>query len=269
MPALVTTTKIFRGTSVPRIFICPVLCYNGFESEAFILYSDLFCKVYNEFGWNYYPEAFSAQLLNWIHTTGANITSALDLACGTGVLCEILHSSGIEAAGMDLSEGMIAIARESNPAIRYDVADMTTYAPGRQFDLVTCTGDAVNHILDPDAVAQIFRNVYGYLSPGGYFIFDLLNEDEISDSEPFDLDYSETVNAQFRMLRDGDRVELRTAVYENGEFTFEEVIRERIYDPQAVCATLRSCGFTVERCADRLLDSEAHGTTWFIIARKG
>ena len=24
------------------------------------MYSDVFCKVYNEFGWNYYPEAFGA-----------------------------------------------------------------------------------------------------------------------------------------------------------------------------------------------------------------
>ena len=28
------------------------------------MYSDIFCKVYNEFGWNYYPEAFGEQLLD-------------------------------------------------------------------------------------------------------------------------------------------------------------------------------------------------------------
>ena len=27
------------------------------------MYSDIFCKVYNEFGWNYYPEIFGEQLL--------------------------------------------------------------------------------------------------------------------------------------------------------------------------------------------------------------
>ena len=30
------------------------------------MYSDVFCKVYNEFGWNYYPEAFGEQLLKWL-----------------------------------------------------------------------------------------------------------------------------------------------------------------------------------------------------------
>ena len=35
----------------------------------------------------------------------------LDVACGTGVLCRVLHDRGIRSRGMDLSEGMIAIAR--------------------------------------------------------------------------------------------------------------------------------------------------------------
>ena len=30
------------------------------------MYSDIFCKVYNEFGWNYYPVAFGEQLLQWM-----------------------------------------------------------------------------------------------------------------------------------------------------------------------------------------------------------
>ena len=36
----------------------------------------------------------------------------------------------------------------------------------------------------------------------------------------------------------------------------------------AVCALLKQCGFTLLRCADRMLDDGGHGTTWFIIATK-
>mgnify|MGYP007037141459 CR=1 FL=1 len=35
-----------------------------------IMYSDVFCKVYNEFGWNYYPEIFGEQLLIWLKQNG-------------------------------------------------------------------------------------------------------------------------------------------------------------------------------------------------------
>ena len=233
------------------------------------MYSDVFCKVYNEFGWNYYPEAFGQQLLRWLGQNEIRPSTAMDLACGTGILCEILHSSGIEAAGMDFSSGMIDIARASNPAIHYDVADMITYRPEKRFDLVTCTGDAINHIGSLSNVEKIFENVYDYLSPGGYFVFDILNENEVSTSEPFELDFSDTVRVWFQMTRPGEKqVNLKIRVYEEGNLSFEENIRETIHAPAAICALLRGCGFEVLRCADSLLDDGSHGTTWFVIAKK-
>ena len=233
------------------------------------MYSDVFCKVYNEFGWNYYPEIFGGQLLEWLRRNGVKPKSSMDLACGTGILCDILHKHGILASGMDFSAGMIQIARAGNPDIHYDVADMITYCPDKQFDLVTCTGDALNHIEDLSDVNKIFRNVYGYLSEGGYFIFDILNENEVSTSEPFQMDFSDTIRVWFQMTQPGERkVNLKIRVYDNGALNFEENIRETVHNPVVICELLRKCGFEVVKCADRLLDDNHHGTTWFVIARK-
>ena len=233
------------------------------------MYSDVFCKVYNEFGWNYYPEIFGEQLLEWLRRHNVKPGKAMDLACGTGVLCQILHNSGISASGMDFSAGMIEIAKAGNPEIRYEVADMITFCPEEQFDLVTCTGDALNHIAKREDLEKIFRNVYAYTSPGGYFIFDILNEHEVSTSEPFEMDYDETTRVWFQMTRPGEKqVNLKIRVYENGALSFEENIRETVHDPAAVCELLRKCGFEIVKCSDSLLDDGNHGTTWFVIARK-
>ena len=233
------------------------------------MYSDVFCRVYNEFGWNYYPEIFGQQLLTWMDLKNFHPETSLDLACGTGILCEILHKSGIRAAGMDFSAGMIEIARANGPEIRYDVADMVTFRPEAQFDLVTCTGDAINHIPDLDDVERIFQNVYAYTAAGGYFIFDILNEHEVSTSEPFEMDFTDTTRVWFQMTRPEDRqVNLKIRVYEKGELAFEENIRETVHDPAVVCDLLRRAGFAVVQCADRLLDTGNPGTTWFVIARK-
>jgi len=233
------------------------------------MYSDLFCKVYNEFGWNYFPEAFGEQLLLWLKESDVWPESSLDLACGSGVLCEILHAQGIQAMGMDFSEGMIAVARSRNHQIPYVVADMITYQPEKKFDLVTCTGDALNHILNPSDVQTIFRNVYGYLTPGGYFIFDILDEKEIPSAEPFDLDFSETVKAQFSVTKDDTGIiTLKTTVYENGVQSFEERITETLHDLDAVLSMLKEVGFHIVRCSDRLLDSSHPGTTHYVIAQK-
>lgn len=233
------------------------------------VYSDLFCKVYNEFGWNYYPEIFGEQLLQWLKTKGLRPKKAMDLACGTGILCRILQENGICADGMDFSAGMIRIARENCPAGHFDVADMITYRPDKQFDLVTCTGDAINHIPDLGDVEKIFQNVFAYMAPGGWFVFDILNENEVSDSEPFEMDFDEKTRVWFQMTRPGERqVNLKIRVFENGAPVLEENIRETIHDPAAICALLQKSGLEVIRCADTLMDDGNRGTTWFVIARK-
>lgn len=235
------------------------------------MYSNAFCKIYNEFGWNYFPRAFGEQLLEWMCQNQVEVKSSLDLACGTGILCEVLQAHGIQASGMDFSQGMIDIARESNPEISYEVADMIQYRPEKSFDLVTCTGDALNHIIDLKDVERIFQNVYGYLNPGGYFIFDILNEKEFSPGEPIDLDFSDTIKAQFLITQNQKGIiNLKTTVFEDGKLQFEENITETVHDPEAICELLRRNGFQVLKCADHLLeDAEIHGTTWFVIARKG
>ena len=233
------------------------------------MYSDVFCKVYNEFGWNYYPEAFAQQLLKWLADRDLHPAAALDLACGTGVLCRCLKEQGIDSRGMDFSGGMIAIARAESPDIPYDVADMITYRPDARFDLVTCTGDALNHIPDLRDVGRIFENVYAYLAPGGYFVFDLLDEQEISTAEPFDLQFDDTISARFQITRPGEKqVHLQTQVFENGRHSFTEDIYETVHDRQAVLALLRQAGFEIVKCAHRLLDEGAEVATWYVIAQK-
>lgn len=146
---------------------------------------------------------------------------------------------------------------------------MITYCPEKSFDLVTCTGDALNHIGKLSDVEQIFRNVYAYTAKGGCFIFDILNENEVSDSEPFEMDFGDTLRVWFQMTRPGEKqVNLKIRVYENGKLQFEENIRETIHDTAVICEMLRKTGFEVVTCADRLLEDGGHGTTWFVVARK-
>ena len=116
---------------------------------------------------------------------------------------------------------------------------------------------------------KIFKNVYQYTAPGGYFIFDILNENEVSTSEPFQMDFTETTKVWFQMTRpETTQVNLKIRVFENNTLQFEENIRETIHDPEAICRILIRCGFHVDSCANRLLEECNPGTTWFVIAQK-
>ena len=234
------------------------------------MYSDAFCKVYNEFGWNYFPEAFGAQLLTWIERKNLKVNESMDLACGPGVLCEVLHAAGIKSSGMDFSEGMIKIAKERNSEIFYEVADMITYRPDKKFELVTCTGDALNHITDLENVAKIFENVYAYTADGGYFIFDILDESEAVGMESIPFTWDETVSGEFMITEsEAGMIHLTTRVFENGKLAFTEQIEEIVHDRFLICDLLRRAGFVVERLDNRLLDDlPARGMKWFIVAKK-
>ena len=42
-----------------------------------------------------------------------------DLGCGPGQIARFLHGLGVDAFGIDLSPGMVALAARLNPALRF------------------------------------------------------------------------------------------------------------------------------------------------------
>jgi hypothetical protein len=124
--------------------------------------------------------------------------------------------------------------------------------------------------MDIQNVGKIFENVHAYLRDGGYFIFDLLNENEVPEEEPFDLDFSETVKAQFHVTRNEEgKIHLQTTVWENGELAFKEVITETVHDPEIIRELLKKAGFEIVSFSHKLLEnSDGQATTWYVIAKK-
>ena len=106
--------------------------------------------------------------------------------------------------------------------------------------------------------------------PGGWFVFDLLDEKEVSTSEPFEMDWENDTRVWFQMTRPGlNQVQLTVRLYDKENMQFEENIRETIHDPEKIVELLQSCGFAQVQCSHRLLpDSERPATTWFVTAQK-
>ena len=115
------------------------------------MYSDIFCKVYNEFGWNYYPEAFGEQLLQWMTSVSFRPETAMDLACGTGVLCEILHKNGIKACIKHCFPSITDFFRKI-------VARTTWHQPKLNLRALlwcqVCTHDTIDHFAQCSVAAQ-------------------------------------------------------------------------------------------------------------------
>lgn len=101
----------------------------------------------------------------------------LELACGTGSATLELASRGYDMIGLDLSEEMLAIAREKQiEAGEHRVLllhqDMTAFELYGTVDAIVCLLDSVNYITDPKKLSRMFDLCMNYLNPGGIFIFD-------------------------------------------------------------------------------------------------
>ncbi len=112
---------------------------------------------------------------------GKTPRSALDVACGTGIVTELLYQHGYRpVVGIDLSASMIQIARVKADArgfageIAYTVQNAATLDLGAaRFDLAVSLFDSLNYITDPADLAQAFVRIARHLHPGGVFAFDV------------------------------------------------------------------------------------------------
>ena len=106
----------------------------------------------------------------------------LEPACGTARILRTLARRGRRVAGFDLSEDMIAFARERLAAIasedraRAFVADMTEFAnelgPGT-IDCAFCTINTIRHLPDDESMRACLGEVARTLTPRGVFVVGL------------------------------------------------------------------------------------------------
>jgi SAM-dependent methyltransferase len=110
--------------------------------------------------------------------------TVLDVACGTGSVSEIIADRGYQVTGVDLSAGMIEVARQkaekNESGVDYHVQDAAELSLGRQFDLAISLFDSLNYITDEDHLAKAIKRVGEHVVEGGYFIFDVNTEYALS-----------------------------------------------------------------------------------------
>jgi toxoflavin synthase len=100
--------------------------------------------------------------------------SVLDLACGDGFYTRLIKKGGAtRVAGADLSEGMIALARQQEAAeplgIEYLVSSAESLGPIGPFDVVTAAF-LLNCAPTPSSLAAMARTIVANLKPGGRFV---------------------------------------------------------------------------------------------------
>jgi SAM-dependent methyltransferase len=103
----------------------------------------------------------------------------LDLGCGTGRLCLHFAARGFECVGVDLSEEMLARAKdnvqvlegEARYRVRYATANIAdpSLLDGETFDYAACLFSTLGMVRLAENRARVVANAFRLLKPGGRF----------------------------------------------------------------------------------------------------
>lgn len=95
----------------------------------------------------------------------------LDFACGTGRVLGHLQAMVASSDGVDVSESMLQVAKQSAPGATLHHIDITTQEVlgGRQFDLITAFRFFPN--AEPELRTAAIRRLSSLLSPSGVLVF--------------------------------------------------------------------------------------------------
>ena len=96
-------------------------------------------------------------------------TTVLDAGCGTGAHLESLQRKGLRALGLDLSRGMLRVARHAAPNAWLAQADLNRAFPIRPGSVDAVLSSLVSeHLTD---LPRFFREAFNALRCGGRLIF--------------------------------------------------------------------------------------------------
>jgi SAM-dependent methyltransferase len=131
-------------------------------------------RVY-DLDWGKFAGQYVSLINQLFDERGIARARVLDLACGTGTLAVELANRNHLVFGIDLSSQMIEIARSKSTGLSnvcFEVQDMTRFCVEDKFDLVSCTFDSINYLLNTNALRAMFFRVAAALNESGLFVFD-------------------------------------------------------------------------------------------------
>ncbi|PTR15991.1 methyltransferase family protein [Nitrosospira sp. Nsp2] len=94
---------------------------------------------------------------------------ALDIGCGCSGRFDVLGKHGFQVEGVDVSQELIALARQSHPGISFHHADICEWNLPRKYDFVVAW-DSIWHI-PLDRQEPVLRKISEGMAPGGVFMF--------------------------------------------------------------------------------------------------
>ena len=193
----------------------------------------------------------------------------LEVCCGTGHMASRLRERGFRVIGLDLSLGMLLMARKNAPQFPTFLADAARFSFKSCFDAILMLGDGVNHLLRLEEVRSAFGRMAAALRPGGVLVFDMLLDEQFPGLQSHtNVEMADDFLwvSRGRQLEEGRILEFETTLFLRRDGTRPEMwrrwdsrSRERLYDRSEIEEELRAAGFRHIRLVDAAKDLGSEG----------
>ncbi len=133
-------------------------------------------KAYTDLAWTesrvYSPEkaAKETELFSKLikKSSKINTKTLLHLGCGSGIY-DYTFKKHFKVTGVDITENMLALAKELNPKVVYHHGDMRTIELGKKFDAVTIP-ESIGYMTSTEDLKRAIKCANRHLKPGGVLL---------------------------------------------------------------------------------------------------
>jgi ubiquinone/menaquinone biosynthesis C-methylase UbiE len=144
--------------------------------------------VYNDLAWTErivaLPEDYTEEAELYVRLlrerAAAEPKTLLHLGCGAGGH-DFTFKRHFRVTGVDISEGMLEVARETNPEIRYIHGDMRSVVLDERFDAVVIP-DSIGYMTTEEDLRTAVRTAASHLKPGGALLITVNMKEEFRDN---------------------------------------------------------------------------------------
>ncbi|MBK1987554.1 class I SAM-dependent methyltransferase [Sphaerospermopsis aphanizomenoides BCCUSP55] len=194
-------------------------------------------------------------ILKIIQQNNINSGLVVDLGCGSGLWAEVLVKTNYQVLGIDISEGMINIAKVRVPTAKFMVESLFK-AEFPTCNTVTSISECINYLFDADnnsqTLSNLFQRIYHALNPGGVFVFDIAEPGQVPPGKPiksFNEGEDWIVLVEKEENREQAILNRRIITLRKvGEYyrRDDEIHVQKLYKSNDIAELLREVGFMVE-----------------------
>jgi SAM-dependent methyltransferase len=207
----------------------------------------------------YYLEIYSHRdekeardIINLIqrHVPLSTNAKVLDVCCGAGRHSIELARRGYSVTGFDLSSYLISQAKESlsktkdaDLKVEFLIKDMKNFSFSNEFDAAINVFTSFGYFETDEENFKVFENVKKSLKPGGYFVFDFINPDNLR----------KTLVSESEDVYDGVKILQKRHIENN--FVYKDIYigsekyteRLRLYNTDDINTVFKTLGFEVKK----------------------